>query len=130
MAQRLQAELENVRKRAARDVLQAGARAKAKLVSELLSVVDNLERALATANPEEDHLAAGVRLVHEELLRVLERNGIEAYDPAGEQFDPNVHEAISMRQGEYGSGIVLDVVAKGYKLGDTVIRPAQVVVSS
>jgi molecular chaperone GrpE len=130
MAQRLQAELENVRKRAARDVLQAGARAKAKLVSELLSVVDNLERALATANPEEDHLAAGVRLVHEELLRVLERNGIEAYDPAGEQFDPNVHEAISMRQGDNGSGIVLDVVAKGYKLGDTVIRPAQVVVSS
>jgi molecular chaperone GrpE len=130
MAQRLQAELENVRKRAARDVLQAGARAKAKLVGELLSVVDNLERALATANPEEDHLAAGVRLVHEELLRVLERNGIEAYDPAGEQFDPNVHEAISMRPGENGSGIVLDVVAKGYKLGDTVIRPAQVVVSS
>jgi molecular chaperone GrpE len=130
LAQRTQAELENVRKRAARDVLQAGARAKANLVRELLPVVDNLERALATANPEEDHLAEGVRLVHVELLNTLERNGIYAFDPAGEQFDPNVHEAISTRAGENGSGIVLDVVAKGYKLGGTVIRPAQVVVSS
>jgi molecular chaperone GrpE len=130
MAQRLQAELENVRKRAARDVMQAGARAKANLVRELLPVVDNLERALATANPEEDHLAEGVRLVHVELINTLERNGIRAFDPAGEPFDPNVHEAISMREGKNGSGIVLDVVEKGYKLGDNVIRPARVVVSS
>jgi molecular chaperone GrpE len=130
MAQRLQAELENVRKRAARDVLQAGARAKANLVRELLPVVDNLERALATANPEEDHLAEGVRLVHVELINTLERNGIRPFDPSGEQFDPTVHEAISMREGENGSGIVLDVVEKGYKLGDNVIRPARVVVSS
>ena len=130
IAQRLQAELENTRKRAARDVQQAGPRAKASLVRELLPVVDNLERALATANPEEDHLAAGVRLVHVELMRVLERNGVQVYDPAGEQFDPTIHEAISMREGENGSGVVLDVVAKGYKIGDNVIRPAQVVVSS
>lgn len=130
IAQRLQAELENTRKRAARDVQQAGPRAKANFVRELLPVVDNLERALASANPEEDHLAEGVRLVHVELVRVLERNGVQAYDPAGEQFDPNVHEAISMREGENGSGIVLDVVEKGYKLGDNIIRPARVVVSS
>jgi molecular chaperone GrpE len=130
LAQRTQAELENLRKRAARDVLQAGARAKANLVRELLPVVDNLERALATANPEEDHLAEGVRLVHAELVGTLERNGIKAFDPAGEPFDPQVHEAISMREGANGSGIVLDVVEKGYKLGDNVIRPARVVVSS
>jgi molecular chaperone GrpE len=130
LAQRLQAELENTRKRAARDVAQSGQRAKANLVRELLPIVDNLERALATANPEEDHLAEGVRLVHVELVKTLERNGIEAFDPAGEPFDPTVHEAISMREGENGSGIVLDVVEKGYKLGDNVIRPARVVVSS
>jgi molecular chaperone GrpE len=130
LAQRTQAELENVRKRAARDFALAGNRAKAALIRELLPVVDNLERALATANPEEDHLAEGVRLVHVELMRVLERNGIQVYDPAGEQFDPTVHEAISMREGDNGAGVVLDVVAKGYKLGDNVIRPAQVVVSS
>lgn len=130
IAQRTQAEFENFRKRAARDVAQAGQRAKANLVRELLPVVDNLERALATANPEEDHLAEGVRLVHVELVNTLERNGIQAFDPAGEPFDPTVHEAISMREGDNGSGIVLDVVEKGYRLGDNVIRPARVVVSS
>jgi molecular chaperone GrpE len=130
LAQRTQAELENLRKRSARDVAQAGQRAKANLVRELLPVVDNLERALATANPEEDHLAEGVRLVHVELVNTLERNGIKAFDPAGEPFDPTLHEAISMREGENGSGIVLDVVEKGYRLGDNVIRPARVVVSS
>jgi molecular chaperone GrpE len=130
LAQRTQAELENLRKRAARDVAQASGRAKANLVRELLPVVDNLERALATANPEEDHLAEGVRLVHVELVNTLERNGIKSFDPAGEPFDPNVHEAISMREGENGSGMVLDVVEKGYRLGDNVIRPARVVVSS
>jgi molecular chaperone GrpE len=130
LAQRTQAELENVRKRAARDIAQAGQRAKANLVRELLPIVDNLERALSTANPEEDHLAEGVRLVHVELVSTLERNGIRSFDPAGEPFDPTVHEAISMREGDNGSGIVLDVVEKGYKLGDNVIRPARVVVSS
>lgn len=130
LAQRTQAELENVRKRAARDISQAGQRAKANLVRELLPIVDNLERALATANPEEDHLAEGVQLVHVELVNTLERNGIKPFDPAGEPFDPTVHEAISMREGENGAGIVLDVVEKGYRLGDHVIRPARVVVSS
>ena len=131
LAQRSQAELENLRKRAARDVAQAGQRAKANLVRELLPVVDNLERALASA-PEgaDDGLAEGVRLVLMDLQGVLQRAGVEAIEPHGEQFDPNVHEAISMREGENGSGIVLDVVEKGYKLGDSVIRPARVVVSS
>lgn len=130
MAMRSQAELENYRKRAAREVAQAGQRAKTSLVRELLPVVDNLERALATANPEEDHLAEGVRLVHTELLNTLERNGVRAFDPAGEQFDPNVHEALSTRPGDNGAGVVLDVVEKGYKLGDSVIRPARVIVSA
>src|SRR5205085_11941711 len=103
LAQRTQAELENFRKRAAREAAMAGERAKANLVRELLPVVDNLERALATANPEEDHLAEGVRLVHAELVGTLERNGIKAFDPAGEQFDPSVHEALSTRPGENGA---------------------------
>jgi molecular chaperone GrpE len=130
LAQRSHAELENFRKRAAREAAQAGERAKANLVRELLPVVDNLERALATANPEEDHLAEGVRLVHAELVNTLERNGITPFDPAGEPFDPSVHEAISTRPGENGSGVVLDVVEKGYKLGGNVIRPARVIVSA
>lgn len=130
LAMRSQAELENYRKRALRDVAQAGQKAKAGLVRELLPVVDNLERALASANPEEDHLAEGVRLVHTELVAVLERNGVTAFDPAGEQFDPTYHEALSTRPGENGAGVVLDVVEKGYRLGDSVIRPARVIVSA
>ena len=130
MAKRTQAELENFRKRAARDAALAGERAKASFVRELLPVVDNLERALATANPEEDHLAEGVRLVHTELVNTLERNGVRSFDPAGEPFDPTYHEALSTRPGDNGAGVVLDVVEKGYKLGDAVIRPARVIVSA
>jgi molecular chaperone GrpE len=130
LAQRTQAEFENFRKRAAREAGQAGERAKANLVRELLPVVDNLERALATANPGEDHLADGVRLVHAELVSTLERNGITPFDPSGEPFDPALHEALSTRPGENGSGVVLDVVEKGYKLGDAILRPARVVVSA
>jgi molecular chaperone GrpE len=94
-------------------------------------VVDNLERALASAGDEEQHLAEGVRLVHSELLAVLERSGVEAFDPSGETFDPTVHEALSTRS-ENGAdpGVVLEVVEKGYKLNGAVLRPARVIVSA
>ena len=98
LAQRTRAELENYRKRAAREAAQAGERAKANLVRELLPVVDNLERALASAGEGEEHLADGVRMVHAQLVAALEREGIQAFDPAGEQFDPECHEALSTRE--------------------------------
>jgi molecular chaperone GrpE len=130
LAQRTQADFENFRKRAARDTAAAGERARAGVVKELLGVVDNLERALASANPEEGHLAGGVQLVHSELIGVLSRNGIEQFDPVGEKFDPAEHEALSVRDEEgTDSGVVLDVVDKGYRAGETVLRPARVVVS-
>ena len=129
LAQRTRAELENFRKRAARESAQAGERAKANLVRELLPVVDNLERALGSAGEGEQHLAEGVRMVHGQLVAALERVGIQAFDPAGEAFDPECHEALSTREdGE--SGRVLDVVEKGYRLGGAVLRPARVVVSA
>ena len=129
LAQRTQADFENWRKRAARDAAAASQRAKSGLVTELLPVVDNLERALSSSDSG-DGLADGVKLVHSELVSVLARNGVEPFDPAGEKFDPAVHEAISMRpDSEAGAGVVLDVVEKGYRLGDTVLRPARVVVS-
>ena len=85
---------------------------------ELLPVVDNLERALAAAEDGEQHLAEGVRLVHAELVGLLERNGVEPFDPVGEPFDPEVHEALSTRTEEgAAAGVVLDTVEKGYKLG-------------
>lgn len=130
LARRTQADFDNYRKRAAKDAAAAGARAKAGLVRELLPVVDNLERALQSANESDEGIAQGVRLVHADLVGVLERNGIVAHEPAGERFDPTEHEAVSVRQEEGAeAGVILDVVEKAYKLNDTVIRPARVVVS-
>ena len=129
LSQRTRAELENYRKRAAREAAQAGERAKANLVRELLPVLDNLERAIASAGEGEQHLADGVRMVHAQLVAALEREGIQSFDPVGEEFDPECHEALSTREdGE--SGRVLDVVEKGYRLNGTVLRPARVVVSA
>jgi molecular chaperone GrpE len=131
LARRSQADFENYRKRAAREAALAGERAKSGLVRELLPVVDNLERALASASASEQHLAEGVRLVHSELIAVLERNGVQQFDPSGERFDPGEHEALSMRpQDGAESGVVLDVVEKGYRANGTVLRPARVVVSA
>ncbi len=129
LSQRTRAELENYRKRAARDAAQAGERAKANLIRELLPVLDNLERAIASAGEGEQHLADGVKMVHAQLVAALEREGIESFDPAGESFDPECHEALSTRE-EGESGLVLDVVEKGYRLNGTVLRPARVVVSA
>jgi molecular chaperone GrpE len=130
IAQRARADFENYRKRAAKEAAAAGDRAKGGLVRELLPVVDNLERALASAEESEQHLAEGVRLVHSELLAVLERNGVEAFDPRGEKFDPEVHEALSTREEDGAKpGTVVDVVEKGYRANGTVLRPARVVVS-
>jgi molecular chaperone GrpE len=131
LARRAQADFENYRKRAAKEAAAAGERAKSGIVRELLPVVDNLERALASAGESEQHLAEGVRLVYSELIAVLERNGVEQFDPSGDRFDPTEHEALSMRaQDGSESGVVLDVVEKGYRANGTVLRPARVVVSS
>jgi molecular chaperone GrpE len=131
LAQRTQADFENYRKRAAKEMAAAGERAKVGLLRDLLPVVDNLERALDSAQNGGAGLAEGVRLVLSELQGVLAREGVEALEPAGESFDPTVHEALSTRAEDGAEpGVVLDVVEKGYRMSDTVIRPARVVVSA
>ena len=131
MAQRAQADFENYRKRTAKDVAAAGERAKIGLMRDLLPVVDNLERALASAGEDDSALADGVRLVLNELHGVFTREGVAAIEPEGDEFDPTVHEALSTRSDDGGKpGVVLEVVEKGYRIGDTVIRPARVVVSA
>jgi molecular chaperone GrpE len=128
LAQRIQADFENYRKRAAREAAAAGERARSGLVRELLPIVDNLERALSSAEEGEQHLAEGVRLVHSELIAVLERNGVEQFNPEGDKFDPTEHEALSVRaDGE--PGVVVEVVERGYRSNGTILRPARVVVS-
>ena len=131
LARRTQADFENYRKRAAREAAAAGERAKSGLVRELLPIVDNLERALTSAADGEQHLAEGVRLVHSELVAVLERNGVEQFDPKGDKFDPTDHEALTVRPEEGTEpGFVIETVEKGYRSGETVLRPARVVVSA
>jgi molecular chaperone GrpE len=132
LAKRTQADFENYRKRAAKDMTAAGARARIGVIREILPVVDNLERALGVApDGDGDPFVEGVRLVYRELEGALARAGVEAIEPKGDTFDPNVHEALSMHPQEGAeSGTVVDVVEKGYRTADTVIRPARVVVAA
>jgi molecular chaperone GrpE len=129
------AELDNVRKRARRDVGVAEQRGVAKLARELLPALDNLDRALASAESreedEEHSLTKGIRLVQQELLGALTRVGIEADSPKGEPFDPHKHEAVAQQPIEgTESGVVVEVYQPGYRYQDTVLRAAKVVVSA
>jgi len=131
LAQRTKADFENYRKRVAADVQAAGARGKAEVVRDVIDAVDNLERALEAGDDGGDGLASGVEMVLGGLRETLKRHGIEAVDPKGEKFDPNLHEALSTMpvEGTEG-GVVVEVMQKGYRLGEQLIRPARVVVSA
>jgi molecular chaperone GrpE len=127
---RLAADFENYKKRAARERQEYVSLANERLIAELLPVLDDLERALAAAEQhEEAQLEDGVRLVHRSLASLLERHGVSAIETEG-RFDPHVHEALLSQPSEADEGTVLDVVQKGYKLGDRVVRPARVVVAA
>jgi molecular chaperone GrpE len=127
---RLAADFENYKKRAARERQEYVQLANERLIGELLPVIDDLERALAAAEQhEEAQLEEGVRLVHRSLAALLERHGVTTIETDG-QFDPHVHEALlSQPSEEAESGAVINVVQKGYKLGDRVVRPARVIVA-
>jgi molecular chaperone GrpE len=127
--QRVKAEFDNYRKRAARDQASLVARAHERLVKELLPVLDDLERALGAAEQhEEAKLEDGVRLVHRSLADALSREGLAEIDTDG-KFDPHVHEALLTQPSEAEEGSVIEVLQRGYKLGDRVLRPARVVVA-
>jgi molecular chaperone GrpE len=129
--QRHKAECDNSRTRAARDQQQLAARAHERLVKELLPVLDDLERALAAAEEhEEAQLEEGVRLVHRALVDALQKEGLAEIETEG-KFDPHVHEALlSQPDDERESGAILDVLQKGYRIGDKVLRPARVIVAA
>ena len=128
--QRVQAEFDNYRKRAARDQQSLVARAHERLVKELLPVLDDLERALEAAEAhEEAKLEEGVALVARSFRDVLRKEGLEEVRTEG-RFDPHVHEALLSQPSEAEEGSVIEVLQKGYRLGDRVIRPARVVISS
>ena len=127
---RLAAEFDNYKKRAARERQEYVALANERIVKDLLPILDDLERALTAVEQHEGaQLEEGVRLVHRSLSSLLERNGLTEID-ATAKFDPHVHEALLAQPAEgREQGDVLDVIQKGYKLGDRVVRPARVIVA-
>jgi molecular chaperone GrpE len=128
--QRVAADFDNYRKRAARDQQSLAARAHERLVKELLPVLDDLERALdAAAKHAETELEEGVQLVHRELSAALAKEGLSEIDTNG-RFDPHVHEALLSQPSEADEGSVIQVLQKGYRLGEHVLRPARVVVAA
>jgi molecular chaperone GrpE len=127
---RLAADFENYKKRAARERAEYVTLANERLVAELIPILDDLERALSAAEEhQEARLEDGVRLVYRSLAALLERHGVKAIETDG-KFDPHVHEALLSQPSEAEEGSVIDVVQKGYKLGDRVVRPARVVVAA
>jgi molecular chaperone GrpE len=131
LAKRTKADFENFRKRVAGDVQAAQARGKAEVAREVIDAVDNLERALEAGGEDGDGLRSGVEMVLGNLRETLRRHGIEAVDPKGEKFDPNQHEALSTMPVEgTESGTVVEVMQKGYRMGEQLVRPARVVVSA
>jgi molecular chaperone GrpE len=129
------AEMDNLRKRMEREKAEATLYAASNFARDVLSVSDNMDRALATA--EEDHLkeatepvknlVAGVEMTRRELLNVFERHGIKRVDPMGEKFDPHFHQAVfEVPTNEQPPGTVVQVMQAGFKIGDRVLRPAMV----
>jgi molecular chaperone GrpE len=132
LAKRTKADFENYRKRVAKQTSEALARGKAELARDLLPALDNLERALATGQDPSAHgaLVKGVAMVSDQLHNRLSAAGVEAFDPTGERFDPQLHEALSTRPEEGAEpGVVLETVERGYRLNGQVLRAAKVVVS-
>jgi molecular chaperone GrpE len=130
LAQRVQADFENYRKRAVRDQERLVAHAHERLVRELLPILDDLERALGAAEQhEEAKVIEGVKLVEKSLRSALAKEGLVEIATDG-PFDPHIHEALLTQPGTGSeSGSVLEVVQRGYRIGDRVVRPARVIVA-
>jgi molecular chaperone GrpE len=131
---RTTADLENFKKRAAREREEAIKFANESLIKRLVPVLDNFDMAMAaTAQNQADtmqSLQTGISMIHQQLKKALQESGMEEVDAAGKPFDPNWHEAVSQQETtEVPEGNVLQQLRKGYKLRDRLIRPATVIVA-
>ena len=127
---RLKADFDNYRKRVAREQADLAVRASERLVKQLLPLQDDLERALGAADEHgEAQLIDGVRLVHRALAEILVREGLVEVPTEG-RFDPHTQEALLSQPSEEPEGTVVQVLQRGYALGERVLRPARVVVSA
>jgi molecular chaperone GrpE len=131
---RLTADMDNYRKRAARDRDDAVRNAQERILSKLLPVVDNFEMAMQAAGTAEgasiESLKSGVQMILSQVKGVLSESGVEEIDATGQPFDPNLHEAVSqVESAEVEEGAVLQQLRKGYKMRDRLMRAATVVVA-
>ena len=134
VALRAEAEMQNLRRRAERDVQNAHKFGSERLLQSLLPVLDSLEKAIeaseAAGQTEDDPQLEGIKLCSKLFVDVLTKEGIEALDPEGEPFDPNLHEALSMIENpDLEPNSVMTVIQKGYRLNERLVRPAKVMVS-
>jgi molecular chaperone GrpE len=132
------AEMENLRRRTEREVGDARTYGIASFARDVLGIADNMQRALDAArqelsgstDPGVNTLLEGVELTERELLKALERNGVKRFDPQGEKFDPNLHQAMyEVPDPSVPSGMVMQVIQPGYMIGERILRPALVAVS-
>ncbi len=124
---RTAAEYANFRARSAKEKEQTYNNAKGSVITEMLPVIDNLERALAGEGNDYDALKQGVQMTMDGLMAALEKLGVEQYGESGDTFDPNIHNAVMhVEDDSLGENVVCDVFQKGYRIGDRVIRAAMV----
>lgn len=127
---RVAAEYDNFRKRSVNDRLNAVADAQAKVITEILSVIDNFERAMDAECTDENY-KKGVEMIFKQYTGILDKLGVTEIEALGAPFDPNIHHAVNQVEDEnFGENTVCQVFQKGYKLGDKVIRCAMVVVAN
>ena len=128
---RLAAEYDNFRKRSLREKDDIKVRSKTDVVEKLLPVIDNFERAALNAEADADSYRQGVEQIYRQFIDILKTLNIEAFGAEGDAFDPNIHSAVMHTEDEnVGENVIVKVFTKGYKLGDTVIRPAVVQVAN
>lgn len=131
-ALRLQAEMDNFRKRQQRRADEQIEEERGRIVGAFLPIVDDLERALTASGGDDQGLRQGVELIHRSALRLLQQEGVEPIDAMGQRFDPNWHEAVATVQRgghDIAPYTITHVVEPGYRLGDRLLRPARVVVA-
>lgn len=126
---RAKAETENIRKRAQTDIANAHKYAIENFSTDLLTVMDSLEAALAVENASLENFKSGMELTQKQLLSVFDKFSIKAIDPKGEKFDPHQHQAMCTVESDQAPNTVVQVMQKGYKLNERIIRPALVSVS-
>jgi len=132
MMLRLAAELDNYKKRTMKEQESLRKYANQNLIKEFFAVLDNLERAIASANESEDlnSLIEGVKMIFKQIYTILQKEGVNRIDAVGEKFDPNLHEAVAhIPSDEFPENTIIEELQKGYILQDRVIRPSMVVVS-